>query len=149
VIATPTHLTVSAVCENGNTYAVGPTDGVIPGTATEVVWDVWAYQKGNPGVPLAQASYTLNIWGDRGQFALPRPGYLAKNNALQFALYTPQAYTSIEDGGCFFSFLRWLGHERFGFSFFFFFRIKVGSARFVIIMGPWRVRYIPLLSAWW
>ena len=38
VIATPTHLTVSAVCDNGNTYAVGPTDGIIPGTATQVVY---------------------------------------------------------------------------------------------------------------
>ena len=36
VLATPTHLMVSAICTNGNTYPVGPTDGIIPGTATQV-----------------------------------------------------------------------------------------------------------------
>ena len=48
IIATPTHLTLSAVCENGNTYPVGPTDGILPGTATSVVWDTYAYQTSHP-----------------------------------------------------------------------------------------------------
>ncbi|KDR65789.1 hypothetical protein GALMADRAFT_148373 [Galerina marginata CBS 339.88] len=99
VIATPTHLTVSAVCgDNGNTYPVGPTDGIIPGTATEIVWDLYAYQTSNPNRPLAQGTYTLNIWDDRGPGAPRRAGYLQQNSALQFALYTPQSYTSISDG---------------------------------------------------
>ena len=98
VIATPTHLTVSAVCDNGNTYAVGPTDGIIPGTATEVVWDIYAYQQANPNRPLAQATYTLNIWDDRGPGAARRPGYLEQNSGLRFALYTPQAYTPLASG---------------------------------------------------
>ena len=102
VIATPTHLTVSAVCANGNTYPVGPTDGVIPGTATEVVWDIYSYQVNNPNKPLAQASYTLNIWDDRGPGSARRPGYLQPNSALQFALYTPQPYTGLADGALFF-----------------------------------------------
>lgn len=98
VIVTPTHLTVSAVCDNGNTYPVGPTDGIIPGTASSVVWDLYAYQTNNPNKPLAQATYTLNIWGDQGPGAPRRPGYLEQNSALQFALYTPQPYTPLASG---------------------------------------------------
>ena len=57
---TPTHLTVSAVCsQNSQTYPVGPTDGVIAGTATQVVWDVYDYQQSHPDQPLAVATYTL------------------------------------------------------------------------------------------
>ncbi|KAF8991751.1 hypothetical protein BDQ17DRAFT_1370375 [Cyathus striatus] len=97
VLATPTHLTVSAVCDNGNTYPVGPTDGVIDGTATQVVWDVYSYQQNNP-TPLAQASYTLHIWDDRGPGATRRPGFLEQNSALHFALYTPASYTAIASG---------------------------------------------------
>lgn len=106
VLVTPTHLTVSAVCDNGNTYPVGPSDGIIDGTATEVVWDLYAYQTNNPGKPLAQATYTLNIWDDRGPGAPRRGGYLQQNSALQFALYTPQAYTGLADGELFFNVVR-------------------------------------------
>ncbi|EDR06886.1 uncharacterized protein LACBIDRAFT_250934 [Laccaria bicolor S238N-H82] len=98
VLATPTHLTVSAVCDNGNTYPVGPTDGIIPGTASSVVWDVYSYQQAHPNTPLAQATYTLNIWDERGPGAARRAGYLQPNSALQFALYTPQAYTPLASG---------------------------------------------------
>jgi hypothetical protein len=98
ILATPTHLTVSAVCENGNTYPVGPTDGIIPGTATSVVWDPYSYQTSHPNLPLAQAKYTLEIWGDGGPAAARAPGVLTPNSALQFALYTPQAYTPIGSG---------------------------------------------------
>jgi hypothetical protein len=98
ILATPTHLTVSAVCENGNTYPVGPTDGIIPGTATSVVWDPYSYQTSHPNLPLAQAKYTLEIWGDGGPNAVRAPGVLTPNSALQFALYTPQAYTPIGSG---------------------------------------------------
>jgi len=98
VLATPTHLTVSAVCDNGNTYPVGPTDGIIPGTATSVVWDVFSYQQNHPNTPLAQATYTLNIWDDRGPKAGRAPGFLQANTGLKFALYTPQLYTPISSG---------------------------------------------------
>jgi hypothetical protein len=98
VIMTPTHLTVSAVCDNGKTYPVGPTDGIIPGTATGVVWDIYSYQQNNPRNPLAQATYTLHIWDDRGPGVRPRPGYLSENNQLRFAMYTPQAYTPLASG---------------------------------------------------
>ncbi|KAJ7135942.1 hypothetical protein C8R44DRAFT_662184 [Mycena epipterygia] len=99
VIATPTSLTLSAVCGNGNTYAVGPDpDGHLPGTATQVVWDVFSYQQAHPNTPLAQTTCTLHMWDDRGPTATQRPGFMSPNTALAFALYTPQAYTPIASG---------------------------------------------------
>ena len=98
VLATPTHLTVSAVCDNGNTYPVGPTNGVIDGTATSVGWDLWSYQQNNPMKPLAQETYTLNIWDDRGAGSARRAGFLQPYSGLKFAMYTPEAYTSLADG---------------------------------------------------
>lgn len=98
LIITPTHLTISAICENGNTYPVGPTDGVIDGTATEVVWDVFSYQQANPGTPLAVATYTLTIWDDRGPTATRAGGLFNPNSNLEFALYTPQPYTPLASG---------------------------------------------------
>ncbi|PFH49450.1 hypothetical protein AMATHDRAFT_130946, partial [Amanita thiersii Skay4041] len=98
VIATPTSLTVSAACNNGNTYAVGPNNGIIPGTATEVVWDLYSYQQNHQATPLAQETYTLMIWDDRGPGAMRLPGFLQANSALKFAIYTPQPYTGLGDG---------------------------------------------------
>jgi hypothetical protein len=91
-------LTVSAICENGNTYPVGPTDGVIPGTATEVLWDLYAWQINNPGQPLAQGTYTLTMWNERGKSAFPKPGLMRPYNNLRFGLYTPQPYAALDDG---------------------------------------------------
>ncbi len=98
VLSTPASLTVSAICENGNTYPVGPTDGKIPGTATSVVWDAYGWQQSNANSPLAQATYTLEIFDDRGPGSARSPGLLQPNNALRFALYTPQEYTPISSG---------------------------------------------------
>jgi len=99
LLSQPQHLTLSAFCgANGNTYPVGPSNGIIPGNALSVVWDPWAYQQSNPGVPLAQGSYTLSIWDDRGPTALAAPGLLSPNFQLRFALYTPQAYTPLASG---------------------------------------------------
>ena len=94
---TPTHLTVSAVCsQNGQTYPVGPTDGVIAGSATEVTWDLWSYQNAHSNVPLVVGTYMLHIWDDRGPGAQREPGLFQENSALEFALYTPQPYTPLE-----------------------------------------------------
>ncbi|KZT10506.1 uncharacterized protein LAESUDRAFT_721885 [Laetiporus sulphureus 93-53] len=97
---TPTYLTVSAVCDNGNTYPVGPTNGIINGTATSVTWDLWSYQQANPSTPLAVATYTLSIWGDSGPSVAASPGYLAPNSDLQFAMYSPQPYTPLSEWSC-------------------------------------------------
>lgn len=98
ILSTPASLTVSAICENGNTYPVGPTDGKIPGTATSVVWDAYAWQQSNANSPLAQATYTLEIFDERGPGSARSPGLLQPNNAMRFALYTPQQYTPISSG---------------------------------------------------
>ncbi|KAJ7163515.1 hypothetical protein C8R43DRAFT_989844 [Mycena crocata] len=99
VLATPTSITLSAVCENGLTYAVGPDSaGRVPGTATQVVWDIYSYQQAHPNTPLAQASYTLHMWDDRGPTAARRAGYMSPNTGLAFAMYTPQPYTPIASG---------------------------------------------------
>ncbi|KAG1848513.1 hypothetical protein DFJ58DRAFT_796142 [Suillus subalutaceus] len=98
LVVTPTALTVAAVGANGNTYPVGPTDGVIPGTAQSVVWYPYGYQTANPSLPLAQESYTLHIWAQGGPSAFPSPGYLEPNSELEFAMYTPQAYTPLTSG---------------------------------------------------
>ena len=112
---TPSQLTVSTFCSaNGNTYPVGPTDGVIPGTATQVnlfcitkaqdvlitvvtkvVWDPYSYQQAHPTQPLIIASYTLQIMDNHGLTQLPVSGRFAPNTEMTFALYTPQTYTPL------------------------------------------------------
>jgi len=95
---TPTALTVAAVGTNGNTYPVGPTDGVIPGNAQSVVWYPYGYQTANPNLPLAVASYTLHIWASGGPSAAPTPGYFAPYSGLIFSIYTPEPYTPLSSG---------------------------------------------------
>ncbi|KAF9016316.1 hypothetical protein BDZ89DRAFT_1118179 [Hymenopellis radicata] len=99
VIASPTHLTVSAKCDNGNTYPVGPaTDGVIDGDATQVVWDIYSYYKSHNGAPLPVGTCTLLICDERGFGASRLGGYMVPNSALTFALYTPAGYTPLASG---------------------------------------------------
>jgi hypothetical protein len=93
--STPAHLTVSAYCpENNNQYSIA----VLPGTATEVVWDVWSYNQANQATPLAALQYQLEIYDDRGPGAIPAGGLFSPNSALKFALYTPQPYTPLASG---------------------------------------------------
>lgn len=99
----PSAITVSAACENGNTYPVGPSNGVIAGDAQSVVWYPYGYQTANPNLPLAQADYTLLVFGPGGPSAAATPGYLAPNSQLRFALYTPQPYTPLASGMSFLS----------------------------------------------
>lgn len=87
-----------AVGDNGVTYPVGANDGTIDGKATEIVWDLASYNDANPGTPLAQGSYNLKIWDDRGPGAARAPGLFVPNSNLKFALYTPQAYTPLASG---------------------------------------------------
>ncbi|KAK0506447.1 hypothetical protein EDD18DRAFT_1374451 [Armillaria luteobubalina] len=99
VLVTPTHLTVSAQCDNGNTYPVGPaSDGIIDGSATQVVWDVYSYQKSHSDNPLPQATCTLLIQDERGLGATRRGGYMNPNSEATFAFYTPQSYTPLSSG---------------------------------------------------
>jgi hypothetical protein len=77
---------------------VGPTNGIISGNSTQVVWDLYAYQTANPAVPLTPQTYTLWMWGDRGSDAPRAPGQISVNSGLQFGLYTPEPYTPLASG---------------------------------------------------
>ncbi|KAF7318555.1 hypothetical protein HMN09_00365800 [Mycena chlorophos] len=95
VLGTPSSITFAAVCtENGNTYTIGSVDG----KATNIVWDVFAYQQANPETPLAEAEYTLHMYDERGPSATIAAGLMSPNDQLQFALYTPQPYTPLASG---------------------------------------------------
>lgn len=97
LIQTPTSLTVSAFCaSNGNTYPVGPTDGVINGGATQVVWDAYAYEQRQGAIPLAQAEYTLFVHDERGPNIVAQPGLLSPNSGMKFSLYRPREYVPLE-----------------------------------------------------
>ncbi|KAJ2917048.1 hypothetical protein MD484_g3363, partial [Candolleomyces efflorescens] len=91
-------LTVSAFCNNGYSYPVGPSDGVIPPDAMSVVWDPYAWQTAHPEQPLPNDVCTLGIADARDFTARRRGGYLSPNTMLQFALYTPVAYTPLASG---------------------------------------------------
>jgi hypothetical protein len=93
---TPQYLILSAFCgDNGNNYPVGPTNRIIPGTQSSVVWVPWAYQQANPATPLAVGTYTLSDWDQDGPTVLAKPGLFSPNSQLRFALYTTQEYTPL------------------------------------------------------
>ncbi|CAE6465667.1 unnamed protein product [Rhizoctonia solani] len=105
LLSTPASLTLHAYCTaNGNTYRVGPTgaagtvEGVIPGTATRVVWDAYQQQFEVGANPLLPETYTLRIFDERGYTVGAVPGLLNPNQNLKFAMYSPAAYTPIESG---------------------------------------------------
>ncbi|KAH7878222.1 uncharacterized protein C8R40DRAFT_1038779 [Lentinula edodes] len=96
VLATPTSLTVNAVGANSFTYSLTS----LPGTASSYIWTPYDYQQSHLATPLAQTTYTLEIFDERGLGATIRPGYLSPNTALTFALYTPQPYTPLASWQC-------------------------------------------------
>ncbi|KIK70065.1 hypothetical protein GYMLUDRAFT_34521 [Collybiopsis luxurians FD-317 M1] len=96
VLATPTSLTINAVGANSFTYSLTS----LPGTATSFVWTPYNYQQSNLATPLAQTTYSLQIFDNRGLSATTRPGYLSPNTALTFALFTPQPYTPLASWQC-------------------------------------------------
>jgi len=98
----PSALTLSAFCSsNQNHYPVGATDGIIPGTATSVVWEPWTYQTANgQQTPLVQGTYTLQVQDERGSAAPIRGGFFSYNEQMTFALYTPQPYTPLSEWVC-------------------------------------------------
>ncbi|KAE9395445.1 hypothetical protein BT96DRAFT_958506 [Gymnopus androsaceus JB14] len=96
VIAKPTSLTVRCVGDNGFTYPIA----TIPGTASSYVWNPYSYQESNLATPLAQTTYSLQIFDERGVGATPQAGYMSANTALKFALYTPQPYTPLSSWTC-------------------------------------------------
>ena len=69
---TPASLTIVASCsQNGNTYPVGPTNSlgqinnVVPGSATQIVWNPYQYEQQPGATPLQAATYRLSVWDER------------------------------------------------------------------------------------
>ncbi|EJD39349.1 hypothetical protein AURDEDRAFT_116161 [Auricularia subglabra TFB-10046 SS5] len=95
--ATPTALTFQAFCSiNGNTYPIT----TVPPTATAVTWDPYAYEQSAGAIPLAVATYQLQVMDERGLQAVPQPGFFSPNQQVRFALYRPQPYTDLPDWRC-------------------------------------------------
>ncbi|ORY91671.1 hypothetical protein BCR35DRAFT_298934 [Leucosporidium creatinivorum] len=96
---TPSSLTFEARCSaNSFTYPVGPTTG-IPGSETQIVWDPYEYAQSANAIPFAQASYTLRVYDERGIDAAATAGYFnGANSIVNFALYSPAAYTPLASG---------------------------------------------------
>ncbi|EIW72202.1 hypothetical protein M231_06171 [Tremella mesenterica] len=98
----PKSLTVIASCSaNGNTYPVGPTGGtgnVLPGNATQVIWNPWQAEQVPGATPFAQATYVLKIWDERGPGVPVKGGYLSDYSGTQFAMYRPGSYTPLASG---------------------------------------------------
>ena len=95
-------MTVVASCsQNGNTYPVGPTnaagevENVIPGSSTQVIWSPFDYEQNGANVPLAAATYRLQIYDERGPTAAQAGGRFSPYSGMEFALYRPQAYTPL------------------------------------------------------
>lgn len=81
---------MQAFCsQNGFTYPIGPTQG-LPGDTREYEWNPYAYEQEQGAVPLAEASYTLRIFDERGYGAAASPGYMRPYAGTVFALYRPQ-----------------------------------------------------------
>ncbi|GAA97791.1 hypothetical protein E5Q_04470 [Mixia osmundae IAM 14324] len=100
VVVAPTSLTLQAFCsQNGFTYPVGPTNG-IPGAATQYIWNPYDYQVAAGATPLAQASYTLRIFDERGFYQTAAPGRMSPYSGTKFALYFPQSYTPLSSWSC-------------------------------------------------
>ncbi|GAA5832032.1 hypothetical protein JCM3766R1_003694 [Sporobolomyces carnicolor] len=102
---TPSSLTFEARCTaNGYTYPIT----TIAAAETSLVWDPWQYAQSPNALPLAQASYTLRVYDERGADATAEAGRFNGNNAIiNFALYSPQPYTPLASGwtcaGCSFA----------------------------------------------
>ncbi|GAA5838492.1 hypothetical protein JCM5353_004033 [Sporobolomyces roseus] len=102
---TPESLTFEARCTaNGYTYPIT----TIAAAETSLVWDPWQYAQSPNALPLAQASYTLRVYDERGADATAEAGRFNGNNAIiNFALYSPQPYTPLAAGwtcaGCSFA----------------------------------------------
>ncbi|CEQ40479.1 SPOSA6832_02093 [Sporobolomyces salmonicolor] len=92
---TPSSLTFEAICTaNGYTYPVT----TIAAAETSLVWDPWQYAQSPNALPFAQASYTLRVFDERGIQATAQAGlFNGANSIVNFALYSPAAYTPLAD----------------------------------------------------
>jgi len=99
----PQTLTVSAVDTlRGYTYTIGgpSSNGILPGTASSVIWDPYAYEQQPGALQLAQATYVLHINDERGPNARGTPGMFEAYSGLKFALYKPGGATPLSSWVC-------------------------------------------------
>lgn len=96
--ASPTAINVMASCSvNNELYTIAMNQSV---DATSVVWDTGSYQS-TAAVPFPVASYTLIIYdADSSISAVAQAGYLGTYNQYTFGMYTPQAYTPLNEFVC-------------------------------------------------
>lgn len=58
-----------------------------------------SYLQSPNAIPFAQASYTLRVFDERGINAIATAGYFnGANSIVQFAMYSPAAYTPLANG---------------------------------------------------
>jgi len=90
-------ITIVAYCSlNKISYTIS----TLPAMATAITWDPYALQQ-QPGYPLfAEATYTLQIFDERGPGAGPTPGLMSPSSQLKFAMYKPQPYTPLASWTC-------------------------------------------------
>ncbi|OAV96533.1 hypothetical protein PTTG_00981 [Puccinia triticina 1-1 BBBD Race 1] len=90
-------ITIVAYCSlNKISYTIS----TLPAQATAITWDPYALQQ-QPGYPLfAEATYTLQIFDERGMGAGPTPGLFSPSSQMKFAMYKPQPYTPLASWTC-------------------------------------------------
>ncbi|GFF36198.1 hypothetical protein IFM58399_04470 [Aspergillus lentulus] len=99
LLVTPSAVNVLATCTmNSATYTL--TSNMSVEATGKVVWDTGKYQA-NATVPLLTATYTLyvvDVDKDIGDTA--SPGHLGSQNGYLFGMYSPQAYTPLNEFNC-------------------------------------------------
>ncbi|KAG0648604.1 hypothetical protein D0Z07_5595 [Hyphodiscus hymeniophilus] len=99
--ATPTALDIMATCTaNKQMYTIAMNQTITNATGA-VTWDTNAYQQTALSDPLLTEVYTLIIYDAASSIsAAPQAGYLAPFDSFVFGMYTPQAYTPLNEYQC-------------------------------------------------
>jgi len=99
--ATPTAINVLASCSaNSQTYTITMNQTVANNTGA-VTWDTGNYQATAVQNPLLTETYTLVIYDAASSIsATAEAGYLAVYDSYTFGMYTPQAYTPLNEFQC-------------------------------------------------
>jgi len=101
LIVTPTAIDVVASCRaNDQIYTIAANQSINSNNSNAVLWDTGSYQS-TATVPLLTEIYTLVIYDvDKGISATASPGYLAVFEQFTFGMYSPQAYTPLNEFKC-------------------------------------------------
>jgi len=99
--ATPTALDIMATCTaNKQLYTIAMNQTITNATGA-VTWHTSAYQQTALSDPLLTEVYTLIIYDAASSIsAAAQAGYLAVYDEYSFGMYTPQAYTPLNQYEC-------------------------------------------------